>query len=121
MLTELNAGGSTATAPHLPPGFLVDGADEAQAVARARNGCAAAIEQLVGGYESRIFRLARNITGNHEDAEEVVQNAFFKAFLSFAAFRGDSRFYTWLVRIAVNEALMKIRSRGVRVWCAGST
>jgi RNA polymerase sigma-70 factor (ECF subfamily) len=42
--------------------------------------------------------LARNITGNHEDAEEVVQNAFFKAFLNFAAFRGDSRFCTWLVR-----------------------
>jgi RNA polymerase sigma-70 factor (ECF subfamily) len=80
----------------------------------AGNGCGAAIEQLVGRYESRVFRLARNITGNHEDAEEVAQNAFFKAFLNFAAFRGDSRFYTWLVRIAVNEAWMKIRSRRFR-------
>jgi RNA polymerase sigma-70 factor, ECF subfamily len=58
--------------------------------------------------------LARNITGSHEDTEEVVQNAFFKAFQSLAAFRGDSRFYSWLVRIAVNEALMKIRSRRFR-------
>jgi RNA polymerase sigma-70 factor (ECF subfamily) len=114
MLTEL-AGSSTVAAPHLPP-EVVDGADEAQLVAWAGNGCAAAIEQLVGRYESRVFRLARNITGNYEDAEEVVQNAFFKAFLNFAAFRGDSRFYTWLVRIAVNEALMlmKIRSRRFR-------
>jgi DNA-directed RNA polymerase specialized sigma24 family protein len=63
----------------------------------AENGCAAAIDQLVGRY--RVFRLARNITSNHEDAEEeVVQNAFFKAFLNFAAFRGNSRFCTWLVR-----------------------
>jgi RNA polymerase sigma-70 factor (ECF subfamily) len=112
MLTEL-AGSSTVAAPHLPP-EVVDGADEAQLVAWAGNGCAAAIEQLVGRYESRVFRLARNITGNQEDAEEVAQNAFFKAFLNIAAFRGDSGFYTWLVRIAVNEALMKIRSRRFR-------
>jgi RNA polymerase sigma-70 factor, ECF subfamily len=112
MLTEL-AGSSTVTALDLPP-EVVDGADEAQLVAWAVNGCAAAIEQLVGRYEIRVFRLARNITGNHEDAEEVAQNAFFKAFLNFAAFRGDSGFYTWLVRIAVNEALMKIRSRRFR-------
>ena len=59
-------------------------------MAWAGNGCAAAIEQLVGRYS--VFRLARNITGNHEDAEEVVQNAFFKAFLSLPAFRGKSRF-----------------------------
>ena len=109
MLTEL-AGSSTVTALHLPP-EVVDGADEAQLVCWAGNGCAAAIEQLVGRYEIKVFHLARNITGNHEDAEEVAQNAFFKAFLNMAAFRGDSRFYTWLVRITVNEALMKIRGR----------
>lgn len=109
MISEL----VTVQAPHLRPEVL-DRADEAQLVARARNGCAAAIEQLVGRYESRVFRLARNITGNHEDTEEVVQNAFFKAILSLSRFRGDSRFYTWLVRIAVNEALMKIRSRRFR-------
>src|SRR5260370_29025802 len=112
-MLELNAGRPTWAASLLPP-EVVDGADEAQLVAWVGNGCAAAIEQLVGRYESRVFRLARNITGNHENAEEVAQNAFFKAFLNFAAFRGDSRFYTWLVPIAVNEALMKIRSRRFR-------
>jgi RNA polymerase sigma-70 factor (ECF subfamily) len=96
------------------PSAVLDGADEAQLVARAKNGCPAAIEQLVGRYESRVFRLARNITSNQEDTEEVVQNAFVKAFLSLSRFRGDSCFYTWLVRIAVNEALMKIRGRRFR-------
>ena len=85
--------------------------EEQDLIVQARNGSPAAIELLVSRYESRLFRLARNITFNHEDAEEVVQNAFVKAFQNLATFRGDSRFYTWLVRIAVNEALMKIRSR----------
>jgi RNA polymerase sigma-70 factor (ECF subfamily) len=109
----LDAGGSTLVAPDAPSDVL-DAAGEAQLVARAKNGCAAAIEQLVGRYGSRVFRLARNITGNHEDTEEVIQNAFFKALLSASRFRGDSRFYTWLVRIAANETLMKIRSRRFR-------
>jgi RNA polymerase sigma-70 factor, ECF subfamily len=78
-------------------------------VAGARNGCSAAIEELVTRYERRLFRLAHKITPNYEDAEEVVQNAFVKAFQKLDSFRGDSGFYTWLVRIALNEALMKIR------------
>jgi RNA polymerase sigma-70 factor (ECF subfamily) len=84
---------------------------EAEIITEARNGSATAIEQLVERYERRLFRTARNITGNHEDSEEVVQNAFVKAFRNLASFRGDSRFYTWLTRIAVNEGLMKIRGR----------
>src|SRR5260370_844101 len=109
MLTEL-IGGLTVTAPPLPP-EVVDGADEAQLVAWAGNGCPAAIEQLVGRYESKVFRLARNIPAKHEDSEEVVQNAFFKPFLSLPGFRGESLFYTWLVGFAVNEVLIKIPSR----------
>jgi RNA polymerase sigma-70 factor, ECF subfamily len=90
---------------------VLDGSDEATLVSQARSGSLAAIEQLVGRYERRLFRLAQNITGNHEDAEECVQNAFVKAFQNLGSFRGDSRFYTWLARIAVNEGLMKIRRR----------
>jgi RNA polymerase sigma-70 factor (ECF subfamily) len=88
--------------------------EEQDLIVQARNGSPAAIELLVSRYESGIFRLARNITGNHEDAEEVVQNAFVKAYQNLATFRGDSRFYTWLVRIAVNEALMKARGHRFR-------
>jgi len=85
--------------------------DEGDVVAQAKTRSDTAFEQLVEHYERRAFRLAWKITRNHEDAEDVVQNAFVKAFQYLADFRGDSRFYTWLVRITINEALMKIRRR----------
>jgi hypothetical protein len=77
--------------------------EEQDLVVKARNGSPAAIELLVSRYESRTFRLARNITDNHEDAEEVIQDAFVKAFQNLATFRGDSGFYTWLVRIVADR------------------
>src|SRR5258708_36285360 len=52
-----------------------------------------------------------NITQSREDAEDVMQDAFLKSYQNLDRFQGDSRFYTWLVRIAVNEALMKLRKR----------
>lgn len=70
------------------------GDNEVELVAQARNGSMSAVEELVARCERRLLRLAQNITGNREDAEEVVQNAFVKAFQNLAAFRGDSRFYT---------------------------
>jgi peptide-methionine (S)-S-oxide reductase len=85
--------------------------DEGDVVARAKKHSETAFEQLVEHYERRAFRLAWKITCNHEDAEDVVQNAFAKVFQNLPEFRGDSRFYTWLVRITINEALMKIRRR----------
>jgi len=85
--------------------------DERDVVARAKTRCDTAFEQLVDQYKRRAFRVAWKITCNHEDAEEVVQNAFVKAYQKLPDFRGDSRFYTWLVRITINEALMKIRRR----------
>jgi RNA polymerase sigma-70 factor (ECF subfamily) len=85
--------------------------DEAALVASAKGGDLRAFEELVNRYEGKIFRLARNITQNREDAEDVMQDAFLKSFEHLSDFQGDSRFYTWLVRIAVNEALMKLRKR----------
>jgi RNA polymerase sigma-70 factor (ECF subfamily) len=87
------------------------GWDEGDLVARAKTRSEAAFEQLVDQYKRRAFRLAWKITRHRQDAEDVVQNAFIKAFQNLPNFRGDSRFYTWLVRITVNEALMKIRRR----------
>jgi DNA-directed RNA polymerase specialized sigma24 family protein len=57
-----------------------NGENEVELVTQARNGSMSAVEELVARYERRLFRLAQNITGNHEDTEEVVQNAFAKAF-----------------------------------------
>ena len=83
--------------------------DDLALVAEAKAGSYEAFEELVNRYENKIYRLGVNITGNSEDAEDVLQEAFLKAFQHLAEFREDSRFYTWLVRIAVNEALMKLR------------
>jgi RNA polymerase sigma-70 factor, ECF subfamily len=85
--------------------------DEPVLVAAAKSGDVAAFETLVGRYERKIFRLTQNITQNREDAEDAMQEAFLKAFEHLQNFEGNSRFYTWLVRIAVNQALMKLRKR----------
>jgi RNA polymerase sigma-70 factor (ECF subfamily) len=85
--------------------------DEPLLVAAAKGGDQAAFGELVQRYERKIFRLASNITQNREDAEDVLQDAFLKAYTHLDSFQGDSRFYTWLVRIAVNEALMRLRKR----------
>ncbi len=87
------------------------GFDEAALVAAARQGAAEAFTSLVNRYERRIFRLARHITQNPEDAEDVLQETFLKAYEHLEDFQGNSKFYTWLVRIAVNQALMKLRKR----------
>ncbi len=85
--------------------------DELQLVTAARAGDIPAFETLVNRYERKIFRLGMNITGSREDAEDVMQEAFLKAYQHLPEFEGNSRFYTWLVRIAVNQALMKLRKR----------
>jgi RNA polymerase sigma-70 factor (ECF subfamily) len=85
--------------------------DEPVLVAAAKAGDVSAFETLVGRYERKIFRLTQNITQNREDAEDAMQEAFLKAYEHLGEFQGNSRFYTWLVRIAVNQALMKLRRR----------
>lgn len=80
-------------------------------VESARAGDVSAFSTLVNRYERRILRLAKRITQNEEDAEDVLQDAFLKAYENLDRFQGNSKFYTWLVRIAVNEALMKLRKR----------
>ncbi|HET7259495.1 MAG TPA: sigma-70 family RNA polymerase sigma factor [Candidatus Acidoferrum sp.] len=85
--------------------------DEHLLVAAAKKGDLAAFEELVSRYERKIFRLTMNITGNREDAEDAMQDAFLKSYSHLNTFQGDSRFYTWLVRIAANEALMRLRKR----------
>jgi RNA polymerase sigma-70 factor (ECF subfamily) len=87
------------------------GIDEAVLVAQAKDGDTRAFGDLVRRYEGKIFRLANHITQNREDAEDVLQETFMKAYEHLEQFKGDSKFYTWIVRIAVNQALMKLRRR----------
>ncbi len=84
---------------------------EAVLVAQARDGNKTAFGELVKRYQRKIFRLASHITQNSEDAEDVLQETFLKAYTHLGGFEGNSKFYTWLVRIAVNESLMKLRKR----------
>src|SRR5262249_47300763 len=95
--------------PQLPSSIVRP--DEGALVKAAKSGDMAAFEELVNRYENRIFRLTMNITQNREDAQDAAQDAFLKSFQNLDRFQGDSRFYTWLVRIAVNEALMRLRKR----------
>src|SRR5262252_119869 len=85
--------------------------DELQLVHAAKAGDISAFEELVKRYDRNVFRIAQHITQNREDAEDVVQDAFLKAYQNLPRFQEQSKFYTWLVRIAVNEALMKLRRR----------
>ena len=84
---------------------------ETMLLCAARHGDEDAFQELFNQFGRRIFRVTHRLTQNREDAEEVVQESFLKAFLHLDSFQGESRFYTWLVRIAVNEALMKLRKK----------
>ncbi len=85
--------------------------DESGLVAKAREGDTAAYNELMNRYSPKIYRLAKHITQHDEDAEDVLQETFLKAFEHLGDFQGQSKFYTWIVRIAVNESLMKLRKR----------
>ena len=85
--------------------------DESILVTEAKAGSYTAFEELVNRYEKKIYRLGLNLTGNPEDAEDMLQETFLKAFEHLPNFREDSRFYTWIVRIAINQGLMKLRKR----------
>src|SRR5580692_11256012 len=92
-------------------GPVTDVSDETALVQLARAGDLQAFSELIRRYEGKIFRLALHITQNREDAEDVLQEAFLKAHEHLDQFQGNSKFYTWVVRIAVNQALMKLRKR----------
>ena len=89
----------------------VPGADEAALVARLRAGDADAFELLVRTNTNRLLWVARRLMATDEDAREVVQEAFIAAFRAIDRFKGDARLATWLHRITVNTALMKLRSQ----------
>jgi RNA polymerase sigma-70 factor (ECF subfamily) len=96
----------------LSPDHLAAGEDAAL-VGVAKTGDARAFELLVQRHEGKIFSLAQRMTRNREDAEDVVQLSFQKAFIHLTKFEGQSLFSTWLTRIAINEALMVLRKRRV--------
>ena len=85
--------------------------EEHELVAAANRGDSAAFETLCKQAASTVFNVARRMMRNNEDAEDVLQESFQQAFVHFKSFNGDSRFSTWLTRIAINTALMKLRKK----------
>ena len=89
-------------------------ADEDDLLQRLRSGDAGAFDRLVRQHAGRLLSVARRLLGREEDAQDVLQEAFLAAFRAIDRFEGQSRLSTWLHRIVVNAALMKLRSRQSR-------
>ncbi len=84
-------------------------------VARIRNGDHMAFATIMRRHNQRLFRVARSITRDDAEAEDVVQESYVRAFASLSGFRGAAKLSTWLTRIALNEALDRVRSRRPQV------
>ncbi|HYT19788.1 MAG TPA: sigma-70 family RNA polymerase sigma factor, partial [Candidatus Polarisedimenticolia bacterium] len=92
-------------------GIGINKDSDGKLVAAAKRGDRQAFEELVLRHKQRVLAVARRITNNREDAEDVTQESFHKAFLHLDTFQEKSRFSTWLTRIAMNEAFMLLRRR----------
>ncbi len=84
---------------------------EGTLIAKARAGNGEAFSELVRMHSQQVYGVSLRMLKNHEDAEDNLQNVFCKAYDNIGQFEGNSRFSTWLVRIAINEALMKLRKQ----------
>lgn len=84
---------------------------EIELVKRARRGDLIAYDDLVRRYQERIYATIYHMTSNHEDANDLAQEAFIKAFQALRSFKGGSSFYTWVYRIAVNKTLNFLKQR----------
>jgi RNA polymerase sigma-70 factor (ECF subfamily) len=92
-----------------PAGML-----EADLVRKARHGDLNAYDELVKRYQQRIYATIYHMTSNHEDANDLAQESFIKAFQALNSFKGGSTFYTWLYRIAVNKTINFLKQRKKR-------
>src|SRR6266446_5392313 len=84
---------------------------EMELVRRAQKGDLEAYDQLIKRYQERIYATVYHMTSNHEDANDLAQDAFIKAFQALKSFKGGSSFYTWIYRIAVNKTINLLKQR----------
>lgn len=108
---------ATGKEPNRPPDRVVAAApeppvvEEQELVKRARQGDLSAYDGLVQRYQERIYATLYHMTSNHEDANDLAQEAFIKAFQALKTFKGGSSFYTWVYRIAVNKTINFLKQR----------
>src|SRR5687767_2543085 len=84
-------------------------------VQRAQKGDALAYDELIRRYQQRIYATVYHMTSNHEDANDLAQETFIKAYSALKSFKGDSSFYTWIYRIAVNKTINFLKQRKNKV------
>ena len=89
----------------------LDPTDEKVLVARAQGGDLAAYDELVRRYQERIYAALYHMTSNHEDANDLAQESFIKAYQALKSFKGNSSFFTWVYRIAVNKTINFLKQR----------
>src|SRR5882757_741673 len=97
-----------------PPASKVASADapeDQQLVKRAQDGQMEAYDELIRRYQERIYATIYHMTANHEDANDLAQETFIKGFQAIKSFKGDSSFYTWVYRIAVNKTINFLKQR----------
>ena len=85
--------------------------DEHELVQRARKGDLSAYDELVRRYQERVYATIYHMTSNHEDASDLAQESFIKAFQALKSFKGDSSFFTWVYRIAINKTINFLKQR----------
>lgn len=88
--------------------------DELRLIEDFNNGNEQAYNQLVVRYQEKIYWIVRRLIPDHDEANDVTQNVFIKAYHSLKSFKGDSSFYTWIYRIAVNLSLNELRKKKIR-------
>ena len=102
-----------APAPALTPAGAPS--DDRKLVLRAQDGDLNAYDELVRRYQERIYATIYHMTANHEDANDLAQDSFIKAYRALKSFKGDSSFFTWLYRIAVNKTINFLKQRKKRI------
>ena len=100
-----------ASVPTTECGIDLQHEDDEVLVRRTQKGDSAAFDVLVQRYKERLYATVYHMTSNHEDANDLVQDTFIKAFKSLNSFRGQSSFYTWVYRIAVNRTINFVKRR----------
>src|SRR5437016_2352132 len=88
-----------------------DAPDDQKLVKRAQGGNLEAYDELIRRYQERIYATIYHMTSNHEDANDLAQETFIKAYQALRSFKGDSSFFTWVYRIAVNKTINFLKQR----------
>src|SRR5690349_4961675 len=107
--------GTAANIMEQNPEPAADASDESKLLERARSGDLEAYDELIRRHQERIYGTVYHMTSNHEDANDLAQESFIKAFQALKSFKGGSSFYTWLYRIAVNKTINFLKQRKNRI------